>query len=34
MTEHVLSMRDKILANTGMMEMEYFKDLGVDVRLC
>jgi len=34
MKEHVMSMRDKIIANTIMMEMEYFKDLGVDVRLC
>jgi hypothetical protein len=34
MTEHVTSMRDKRLANTVMIEMEYFKDLGVDVRLC
>jgi hypothetical protein len=34
MTEHVTSMRDKRLAYTGKMEMEYFKELGVDVRLC
>ena len=34
MTERVTSMRDKRLANTGKMEMEYFQNLSVDMRLC